>query len=215
MVLFAQFLLNMIALWLFWRILPVLFCQIYYFFTQTAKFNQMQFDLRMTYFDFFQSFSALKIWKYCEKCHFFVWNTILYREALYLYPVKYLIRNCNLLKISFWHKKKKKLQTELLILRITYYAIIKTPVAILLTPMESSSIAPDALHNIYVCKDFVKNISKKLRFWCNCCIHFRILLNICSENQPFLSLSSLQIVPMILSFYIEFTGRHQTRSGGW
>ena len=46
MVLFAQILLYMIALWIFWRILPVSFCQIYYFFTQTAKFNQIKFDLK-------------------------------------------------------------------------------------------------------------------------------------------------------------------------
>ena len=144
MVLFAQILLYMIALWIFWRILPVSFCQIYYFFTQTAKFNQIKFDLRAILFDILRFFTAAKIWKYCEKCHFFVQDTFLY------FSVRYKEKGA-----QNWtpHLSKKILCKYI------------TPVTILLTPYsESSSIAPDALHNIYVCIDFVKNISKKLRF---------------------------------------------------
>lgn len=164
MVLFAQILLYMIALWIFWRILPVTFCQIYYLFTQTAKFNQIKFDLRTILFDVLRFFTAAKIWKYWWKMPFFCSEYFFMSRSVYIFFLKNKIRNVTIPNFSVRYKEKgaqnwtPHLSKKILCKYITSVTILLTPYS------ESSSIAPDALHNIYVCIDFVKNISKKLRF---------------------------------------------------
>ena len=113
-----------------------------------------------TFYDFLQQQKFENIVKNAIFCsgYFFI------SRSVYIFFLKNKIRNVTIPNFSVRYKEKgAQNRTPHLSKKILCKYI--TSVTILLTPYsESSSIAPDALHNIYVCIDFVKNISKKLRF---------------------------------------------------
>lgn len=112
----------------------------------------------------FTIFYSSKNLKILWKMPFFCSEYFFMSRSVYIFFLKNKIRNVTIPNFSVRYKEKgaqnwtPHLSKKILCKYITSVTILLTPYS------ESSSIAPDALHNIYVCIDFVKNISKKLRF---------------------------------------------------
>lgn len=163
MVLFAQILLKMKYLWLFWPILPVL---ILLNLLLLYLFNQIQSQHFHFAYDVFRHLTTRRIrffvnllWKMPFLKNFWIYVSRSVFFFILTISIRHRISSKSFLAIEKGAQIWAPHSSNFILCKI------KTSVTILLTPCsESSSIAPDALHNIYVSFCFVKNNFKKLRF---------------------------------------------------